>query len=1040
MSGRGQGYRGGRGGGGGGRGGGDTFAYRPRGGGGGGYRGGGGGGGRGGGAVSVVTGAPPPDPAVTNLENAILKAKPAGGKVDATRPFPMRPGYGTKGVPVTLWANYVVLTAASKPELVLHRYDVSVTPAVTGKKRAQVLRIFLEDKPELAGHRGDIVTDCKSTLVSRVRLPIDDSYTGSIAYRVEGEDAVEDDGGSGLPATRKEFVVKLKYTNALPVADLLAHLSSTSASTAAATDSTTAYTDGLPTLQALNIFFNHHAKTSRDLVAVGSSKTFSLKSGSNNEWDLGSGLTALRGVFSSVRMATARLLVNVNVTNGAFYQTGPLDQLMMARTGGQGATPGNVRRLEAFLKRVRVRTTHLKDKTNRKGEVIPRLKTVFGLATPNDGYGQEHPPKVARFGAGPKDVQFWLEGNGAGSASNAPKAPKKGKGKGVPAPAPAAAAGRYISVYDFFVQTYNRHLANPSLPVINVGNREHPTYLPAEVCVVLPGQPARAKLDPNQTQQMIRFAVRRPHENQNFITNEGLAMAGLTAASNPLLKGFGLDATSRLVTVPGRVLQGPRITYGQNKTANVKDGGWNMVPQGSLPLKFMAGSTLSSWSCLYLDVQAYSTRARGFQPDELNPLLQMFRGIMQASGVTVAPPAAAKRVRLMGDGLDDPALANFMQMAASSKIQLLLIILPAAPIPLYNRVKQLGDVRYGVHTVCVVGEKIANPNRQDQYLRNVALKCNLKMGGRNQLVEPTRLGLLAEGKTMVVGIDVTHPSPGSSSRAPSIAGMVANVDGAALGQWPGVLRVQTEARQEMVAHLQEMLVSRLRLWLAKQKKLPENILVYRDGVSEGHYPQVVSEELPRLRAACKDVYPPADQAKGLPKMTLVVVGKRHHTRFYPTTVDDADRTGNTKPGTIVDRGVTEARSWDFFLQAHAALQGTVRPGHYVVLLDEIFRPKYDPTGRGGPPPGGALGVADRLEDVTQSMCYIFGRATKAVSLCTPAYYADILCERARCYLSSVFDETPEASTVASQAGGGAGLPSDQDVQIHPHLKDTMFYI
>lgn len=585
---------------------------------------------------------------------------------------------------------------------------------------------------------------------------------------------------------------------------------------------------------------------------------------------------------------------------------------------------------------------------------------------------------------------------------------------------------------------YNRRLANPGLPVINVGNREHPTYLPAEVCVVLPGQPARAKLDPSQTQQLIRFAVRRPHENQNFITNEGLAMAGLTAATNPRLKGFGLDAASRLITVPGRVLQSPRITYGQQKTVNTLNGSWNMVPPGAPPLKFMAGGTLSSWSCLYLDVQAYP-RAESFAPDALNRLLHQFRGVLQASGVTVAPPAGARRVPLLGDGLDDPALANYMQMAANSNFQMLLIIVPAPQIPLYNRIKQLGDVRHGIHTVCVVGSKIATPKGQDQYLRNVALKCNLKMGGRNQAVDATRLGLLGEGKTMVVGIDVTHPSPGSSSRAPSIAGMVANVDGAALGQWPGVLRVQTEARQEMVAHLQEMLVSRLKLWLARQKKLPENILVYRDGVSEGQYPLVVAEELPRLRAACKDVYPPADQAKGLPKMTLVVVGKRHHTRFYPTTEGDADRTGNTKPGTVVDRGVTEARSWDFFLQAHAALQGTVRPGHYVVLLDEIFRPKYDPTGKGSVP-AGAPGVADRLEDITQSMCYVFGRATKAVSLCTPAYYADILCERARCYLSSVFDETPEASTVASQAGGGPGLPSDQDVQIHPNLRDTMFYI
>ncbi|CAK7201643.1 hypothetical protein SEUCBS139899_004352 [Sporothrix eucalyptigena] len=1045
MSGRGYGNRGGRGGG-------DDIPYRPRGGGqgGGGYRSGGGGGGRGrggggargsfrdrggGGPVSVVTSAPAPDAAVTDLENAIVKTAKPAGKLDATQPFPMRPGYGTKGTAVTLWANYVVLTAASTPALVLHRYDVSVAPDVTGKKRAQVLRIFLEDTPALAGRQSDIVTDFKSTLVSRTRLPVDDdTLTATVAYHREGEDEDNDEAGP----TRKQFTVQLKHTAALSVPDLLAHLSSTAPQTPA--DAAFAYTGALPTIQALNIFFNHYAKTARDLVAVGSSKTFSLHP-SNAAWDLGSGLSALRGVFASVRMATARLLVNVNVSNGAFYQTGPLDRLMLARTGAAGAagvTLGDVRRLEVFLKRVRVCATHLEDKKNRKGEVIPRIKTIFGLATPRDGHieGQEHPPNVARFGAGPKDVQFWMESN--------PGQPQQGtqkKGKGKATTSSSAGGERYISVYDYFLQTYNLRLAHPGLPVVNVGNREHPAYLPAEVCVVLPGQPANAKLDPAQTQQLIKFAVRRPHESQNFITSQGLAMAGLTTATNPRLQPFGLDAAAQLITVPGRVLTVPRIQYAQNKSANVANGSWNLVPHGAPPLKFNAGGSLTTWTCLYLHLPDAYPRAQPFSQADVQRLLQQFHGVLRDSGMAVAAPALPMSAVLAGDGLDDPKLPEKLQAAAAHNCQLLLVILPAAPIPLYNRIKQLGDVRLGVHTVCVVGSKLANPRGQDQYLRNVALKINLKAGGRNQAVDPTRLGLLAEGKTMVVGVDVTHPSPGSSSRAPSIAGMVANIDGPALGQWPGVLRVQTEAHQEMVAHLQDMLASRLCLWKDLRKTLPDNLLVYRDGVSEGQYPLVITQELPRLRAACRDVYPPADTAKGLPRITLVVVGKRHHTRFYPTTAADADdRTGNTRPGTIVDRGVTEARTWDFFLQAHAALQGTVRPGHYVVLLDEIFRPKYDPTGKGTTT--GTPGVADRLEDVTQSMCYVFGRATKAVSLCTPAYYADILCERARCYLSSVFDETPETSTIASQVGGegggedGPATPSDQDVQIHSKLKDS----
>ena len=101
-------------------------------------------------------------------------------------------------------------------------------------------------------------------------------------------------------------------------------------------------------------------------------------------------------------------------------------------------------------------------------------------------------------------------------------------------------------------------------------------------------------------------------------------------------------------------------------------------------------------------------------------------------------------------------------------------------------------------------------------------------------------------------------------------------------------------------------------------------------------------------------------------------------------------------GTVVDRGITMPKGWDFFMAAHAALQGTVstlprsqdstnitktKPAHYVVLLDEI-----------------KLG-ANELEKITHNLCYLQGRATKAVSVCPPAYYAHLICLRARCYLA-----------------------------------------
>jgi eukaryotic translation initiation factor 2C len=58
-------------------------------------------------------------------------------------------------------------------------------------------------------------------------------------------------------------------------------------------------------------------------------------------------------------------------------------------------------------------------------------------------------------------------------------------------------------------------------------------------------------------------------------------------------------------------------------------------------------------------------------------------------------------------------------------------------------------------------------------------------------------------------------------------------------------------------------------------------------------------------------------------------------RFFAAADQDKDRTGNLPAGTVVDTGVTHPFAFDFYLQAHAGLQGTAKPTHYIVVKDEI---------------------------------------------------------------------------------------------------------
>ena len=368
----------------------------------------------------------------------------------------------------------------------------------------------------------------------------------------------------------------------------------------------------------------------------------------------------------------------------------------------------------------------------------------------------------------------------------------------------------YPSVSRLHLTAYGRTLQKPDLPVVNVGTREKPTYLPPKVRVVIPVQSADSKLDPGQTQQMIRFAVRKPADNANSIVHEGLSIVGLSNTNVLLVtfpcrtgsqsgrqsanlfvqNQFGISVTPNLITVPGQVLDEPKVLYKGNKFAQVRFGSWNMVA-----VKFNTIGTLNQWSYLMISLP---THRNAFDQASLAAVVKQFTDTLAKTGISVAAPLPGQRLDL--DSAEDARLDQRLEIAAQ-KLDLLLVILPDAITPLYNCIKHCGDVKYGILAVCSVGHKFAKCS--EQYFANVALKFNLKLGGNNQLLDPSRRGLIDEDKTMVVCIDVTHPSPGSAANVAGIAGMVASVD-RWLGQWPAVLRIQPNVRKEMVSDVSDM--------------------------------------------------------------------------------------------------------------------------------------------------------------------------------------------------------------------------------------------
>jgi len=276
-------------------------------------------------------------------------------------------------------------------------------------------------------------------------------------------------------------------------------------------------------------------------------------------------------------------------------------------------------------------------------------------------------------------------------------------------------------------------------------------------------------------------------------------------------------------------------------------------------------------------------------------------------------------------------------------------------------------------------------------------------------------GLISDVGTnaMVFCADVSHP--GLGSQQPSISALVGSVD-LWYARYVSVTRVQ-DPRLEMIEDLENMFDELLERFKQKNQVYPKRIIFYRDGVSEGEFAQVNNVEIPRMAAVVTRKYGP-DQ-KRWPGLCFIVVGKKHHQRFFPRDDEGRDRSGNENmyPGYVVDVDIVHPVYSDFYLQSQAGLKGTSRPSHYTVIKSHGF------------------GI-DQLQEFTFYLCHCYLRATRSVKIPAPVYYADLVCGRAKFH----FDDNASISGDSSHSSFDLDLWRRNYAPIHERLAASMYWM
>ncbi len=155
-----------------------------------------------------------------------------------------------------------------------------------------------------------------------------------------------------------------------------------------------------------------------------------------------------------------------------------------------------------------------------------------------------------------------------------------------------------------------------------------------------------------------------------------------------------------------------------------------------------------------------------------------------------------------------------------------------------------------------------------------------------------------------------------------------------------------------------------------------------------------------------------------PKITCVVVQKRHHIRLFPMDASTSDRSGNCLPGTVIDSTITHPIEYNFVLQSHAGLQGTSRPTIYHVIMDE-----------------NKMG-SDAMQQLCYNLCFLSERATRSINMVAPCYRAHIAAFYARMFISG-----GESDTASMSSGGkSGGIGSGKLIPVLDGTQDAMYYM
>lgn len=460
-----------------------------------------------------------------------------------------------------------------------------------------------------------------------------------------------------------------------------------------------------------------------------------------------------RGYYLGLQQCMAGLTFVCDMTANLFLSGGEMIDILIKSTGVRD------------LAQLRRESKNIYEDSRRQTKVLADIKGA----------------KVAL-----KYIKFFRKLKGLGPPANDASFNFEFEGKNV-------TIAKYYEIMAAFNPDYARalplgKLKYPDLFTINIASQSKPAYVPPELILVPNGQ-VRPPSTPDQTAQIVKYTAIKPAERLAFLSSGRIMDA--VRHSDPATAAFGLHLiASEPLKVSCRLLPPARLQYVGGTVDPMLNGQWRMDAKHKF-YKFPAGNAGAGVPYAVLNVC-------GSQADfdaTTEPVLQ-FR-------TELAKSALMCGLRLKEIGI--PLACKTTLDSISEKLEMMkthnacLVIVVMHNDLIYSTIKRAGDT-IGLVTQCV---RLSNVQKcSPSTLAQLVLKINTKAGGINHVLAsraasgpgpgagagagasrpgtwpgqdpPSSISYLFNEPCMLMGMDVSHPQPGSDKD--SVAAIVASMD------------------------------------------------------------------------------------------------------------------------------------------------------------------------------------------------------------------------------------------------------------------------